>query len=139
MSASSSTTRSPGRVGVSGAAAMWLLTDASHESALQAFLAITRAKRLRRAAKTQSRALEHRNRRAELVDVGQYVGSEEQRAALRAQALQHRFHRYPCRRVKAAHRFVEHVKLAFQHEAARQAELLRHALRQTAHRALERS
>src|SRR5207237_9959659 len=109
VSASASTTGSPGGAGVSGAAGMGLLTDASHEGALQAFLAIACAKRLRRAAKTQPRALEHRDRRAQLVDVGQYVGREEQRATLRAQALQHRFHRYPCGRVKAAHRLVEPV------------------------------
>src|SRR5260221_4030040 len=133
MSASSSTTRSPGRAGVSG-----LVTDAFHEGALEAVLAVTRAKRLRRAAKPQPRALEHRDRRAQLVDLSQYMGSEEQRAALRAQALQHRFHRYPRRRVKAAHRLVEHVELALQHETARPAELLRHAFRQAAYPALQR-
>src|SRR5205814_6567675 len=101
-SASSSTTRSHGRAGVSAG-----VTNAFHEGAFQAFFAIARAKRLRRAAKAQPRMVEHRDRRAQLVDVGQYMGSEEQRAALRAHALQHRFHRHPCGRVKAAHRLVE--------------------------------
>src|SRR5258708_14438032 len=127
MSASSSTTRSPGRAGVSG-----LVTDAFHEGALQAVLAVARAKRLRRAAKPQPRALEHRDRRAQLVDLSQYMGSEEHRAALRAQALQHRFHRYPRRRVKAAPRLLRALELALQHEAAPPAELLPHSFRPAA-------
>src|SRR5207302_2406743 len=60
ISASSSTTSSPGLA--SGAGCGLLVTDASHESALQVGLAVARAQGLRRAAEAQPRALEHRDR-----------------------------------------------------------------------------
>src|SRR5207247_3315266 len=136
ISASSSTTSSPGLA--SGAGCGLLVTDASHEGALQVGLAVARAQGLRRAAEAQPRALEHRDRGAQFVDVGEHVRSEEQGAALRAQALQHRFHRHPCGRVKAAHRLIEHVELALERKTAGQPELLRHAFGKLAHRPRQR-
>src|SRR5258706_13674261 len=110
MSASSSTTRSRGRA--SGADWGLVVTDASHEGAFETLLPVTRAERLRRAAKAKLCVVEHRDRGAKLVDIGQDMRSEEQGAALRAQALQHRFHRHPRARVKAAHRFVQYIHVA---------------------------
>src|SRR5947207_15399348 len=126
MSASSSTMRSRGRG--SGTDCGLVVTDAFHESALETLFSVARAERLRRAAKAQARLVEHRDRGAELVDVGQDMRGKEQSAALRAQALQHRFHRHPRGRVKAAHRFVQYIHLAFERKPAGKAELLRHAL-----------
>src|SRR5256885_3969444 len=64
--------------------------------------------------------------------------SEEWRPPLPAQAAEHRFHRHARHRVKAAHRLIEHVKVALEAEARRETELLRHAFRERAHRPLER-
>src|SRR4051812_13543483 len=117
MSASSSTTRSRGRG--SGTDCGLVVTDAFHESPLETLFSVARAERLRRPAKAQAPVVEHRYRGAELLNVGQDMRGKEQGAALRAQALQQRFHRYPRGRVKAAHRFVQHIHFAFERKTAR--------------------
>src|SRR5438552_8974295 len=136
ISASSSTTSNPGLA--SGAGCGLLVTDASHEGALQVGLAVARTQGLRRAAEAQPRALEHRDRGAEFVHVGEHVRSEEQGATLRAQALQYRFHRHPRGGVKAAHRLIEHVELTLERKTAGESELLRHTLGEAAHRPRQR-
>src|SRR5919108_5908173 len=112
MSGSSSTRSSAARACArcSGAERALVIAEASHEGALEARLAVALAKRARAAAKAQSRALEHRNRRAQLVHVSEHVRCEEQGAALPAQAPEHGFHRHPRSRVKPAHRLVEHLE-----------------------------
>src|SRR5258706_14904031 len=105
MSASSSTTSRAGRAAAadSGADGMGCVANAADERALEAGFAVASAERLRRAAKSQPRALEQHDRGAKLIDVGKEMRGEEQRASLGAQALQHVFYRLPRGRVKASH------------------------------------
>jgi hypothetical protein len=116
-----------------------LVTDAFHESALQAGFAVARAQLARLAVEAQPRAVQHRDRRAQLFDVGEHVRGEEERPTLAGQPPEHRFHRDARGRVKPAHRLVEHVQFGLGEEARGEAELLRHDLRQHAHRPRERS
>src|SRR5206468_3800944 len=75
----------------SGAERTLVIADASHEGPLKIGLAVALAKRARAAAKAQPRALKHRDRRAQLVDVSEHVRCKEQAATLPAQAAQHGF------------------------------------------------
>src|SRR6266404_8175511 len=98
MSGSSSTSRSASRARAKRSATerTLVIADAPHEGPLEGRLAVALAKRARAAAKAQPRALEHGDRRAQLLDIGEHVRCKEQGAALPAQAAQHRFHRHPC-------------------------------------------
>src|SRR5258706_13669322 len=137
MSGSSSTISRPGFALALGAVCGWF-THAPHEGGFQARLAVARAELGGRAAKAHAAALEHRDRRAELLDVGEHVRGEEQRAALGVQTPQHALDRDARRRVEAAHRLVEHIEAALGAEAGGEAELLRHAFGEAPHRPLER-
>ena len=75
---------------------------------------------------------------AQLLDVGEHMRGEEQRAALGAQAAQHRFHRDARRGVKAAHRLVEHVEIAPTAGSRRRGRASASCLSTGAHRPLER-
>src|SRR4051812_21078928 len=121
--------------GVSLAASFF--TYAPHERLFQARFAILRAQVAGRAVPMHSALLQYRNRGAQLLHVGEYVGGEEKRAPLAREPAQHGFHRDAGRRVKAAHGLVEHVEIAREEKRRSEPELLRHALRQAAHRALE--
>src|SRR5262245_27514511 len=122
ISGSSSTTSSASLD--SGADSGLLVTDAPQERGLEARLAGALAQRGGRAAKAQRAALEHRDARAQFLDVGEDVRGEEQRAPLGVQAAQQRLDGDARRRVEPAHRLVEHHQITGWQKAAGQAKLL---------------
>src|SRR5207342_1861808 len=140
MSGSSSTMRSCGfaACALPGASlATSFFTYTPHEGLLQARFAILRAQSPGAAVPAHAALLQHRDRGAQLLDVGEHVGGEEKRPALRGEPAQHGFHRDAGGRVKPAHGLVEHVEIARKKERGGEAELLGHALRQAAYRAPE--
>src|SRR5688572_24240836 len=135
ISGSSSTTRRAG-FGL-GDACGFVISDASQEGTLQISLGVALAKRARAAAEAHAPALQHADGGAEFLDVGEDMRGEEKRAALGGKASQHGLNRHARRRIEAAHRLVQHIQVAWHGEAPGEAELLRGAFGELAHRLVE--
>ena len=82
--------------------------------------------------------MDHRHAVAQLLDIGQRVRGEKDGAALGAQRAQLALQQRARLRVEAAGRLIEHIEVLAREKAGGEAELLRHALGERAHRLVER-